>query len=465
MTTQRRRVHFIGIGGMGMRGLAEMMLNQDWHVSGSDLTRSAYLERIAGLGATVYDGQRASQIRPDLDLVVYSAAIKPTNPERLAAEAIGCPVRKYAEALGQAMATRRGVAVSGTHGKTTTTAMIAWVLEKAGMKPSFVVGADVPQLGSGSRAGGDILVVEACEYDRSFHNLRPEVAVITNIEEDHLDYYTGGLDEIVESFAHFAGLLPRDGLLVVCAEDQEALAAAKAARCAVHTFALDPPEPWTWTGRTTAVESGCYTVAVRRYGEFFAEVHLGVPGRHNVLNALAAVAVLAHLGVSACDIAEALAEFRGAERRMQRIGDVNGITVVDDYAHHPTEIRCTLRAVCDYYQPRRLWCVFQPHQHSRTRFLLADFARSFENASAVLVPDIYFVRDSLQEKAAINSGVLVERIRALGGEAEYLPGFDRIAERLIQELRPGDVLVTLGAGPVWQVAEDVLRRLQLRRAG
>jgi UDP-N-acetylmuramate--alanine ligase len=465
MAERHQKVHFIGVGGMGMRGLAEMLLRQGWRVSGSDLERSPYLTRLEALGATVFIGQRAEHIQPDLDLVVHTAAVKPSNAEYAAAEALRIPILKYAQMLGRVMAMRRGIAVSGCHGKTTTTAMIAWVLDQAGLNPSFVVGANVPQLGAGSRAGGDLLVVEACEYDRSFHNLRPEIAVMTNVEADHLDYYTGGLPEIIESFAEFARLVPHEGVVVACAESRHAMEACLRLDCLLDTYALDKPEPWTWTGRTCAVEAGCYQFSISHYGEPFGEVRLAVPGRHHALNALAATAVCAHLGVPAGAIAAALADFHGAERRSERKGVVNGVTVVDDYGHHPTEIRCTLKALRDFYQPRRLWCVFQPHQYCRTRHLLEDFARSFADASSVLIPDIYFVRDNLEEKARVNSRILAERIAANGVDAEYVPDFDRITDRLIRELRPGDVLVTLGAGPVWKVADEVLRRLQLRRAG
>lgn len=470
MTNQPRWAHFIGIGGMGMRGLAEMLLMKGWRVSGSDREHSDYLARLERRGARIFIGQSPTHLSPEVDLVVHSAAIKPDNPELAAARRRGCTIRKYAQLLGELMAAGRGVAVSGTHGKTTTTAMIAFALDRAGMDPSFVVGADVPQLQSGSRAGGEILVAEACEYDRSFHNLRPEIAVITSIEEDHLDYYTGGIAEIVDSFRHFARLVPPQGLLVACAEPGRhpgvsPLLACRGCDCHLETYALDSDQPWAWTGETRACEAGCVTFAARHDGEYVATIRLGLPGRHNALNALAATAVLHHLGLSAGVIEAALSQFRGAERRSQLIGEAHGVRIVDDYAHHPTEIRCTLEALRAFHQPRRLWCVFQPHQHSRTRFLLEDFAVSFAQADCTLVPDIYFVRDNQEESARINSQVLVDRIRTNGADAQYLPTFEEITTRLVQDLRPGDVLATMGAGPVWQVAHEVLRRLNLRQAG
>jgi len=466
MTVERPTAHFIGIGGMGMRGLAEMLLDEGWAVSGSDREITDYLRRLITRGARIVEGQRAENIDRDYDVVVHSAAIKAGNVELAAARERGLPIRKYAQLLGQVMQQRRGVAISGTHGKTTTTAMIAWALDRAGKDPSFVVGADVPQLGSGSRSGGEILVAEACEYDRSFHNLRPEVAVITFVEEDHRDYYTGGIDEIVESFSHFAGLVPERGLLVACAEKApNVLRVCRSIRCPLETYALDDPRPWTWTGETREISAGCYHIVVRRYGEFHCQIQLTAPGRHNALNALAATAVLSHFGVPPEQIAAALGAFRGAERRCQPIGEVNGVSIVDDYAHHPTEIRCTLEALSQHYRNRRLWCVFQPHQHSRTRFLLDDFARSFARATFVLVPRIYFVRDTQEERALVNSRMLVERIRDNGGQAEYLPEFTEIEDRLVRDVRPGDVIVTLGAGPIWKVARAVCDRLGMKRAG
>ncbi len=465
MSDQRPSVHFVGIGGVGMRGLAEMSFQRGWRVSGSDQERSAYLTRLEAKGITIHIGHRSANLADDVDLVIASAAIKTMNVELEAARRRHVPVKTYAEALGDETAARHTTAVSGCHGKTTTTAMIAWVLDQAGMNPSFVVGANVPQLGAGSRAGGDLLVVEACEFNRSFHNLHPEIAVVTNVEEDHLDTYKGGLPEIIDSFAHFVGLVPAHGLVVACAENAAAMEAVLRLNCSLDTYALDAKEPWTWTGSTTGRDAGCYSFTVRRYGERFGRIRLAIPGRHNALNALAATAVLAHLEVPADAIESALAEFHGAERRSQFKGEVNGVSVVDDYAHHPTEIKATLRALKDRYRPRRLWCVFQPHQHSRTRCLLKDFAASFVDADCVIVPEIYFARDSEEERARVNSQTLVERIRETGKTAEHVAELERIPDRLIQDLRPGDLLVTLGAGSVWKVADEVLRRLQLRRAG
>jgi UDP-N-acetylmuramate--alanine ligase len=409
-------------------------------------------------------GQCASNVPDDCDLVVYSAAIREDNPELQAARARGLRVVKYSQLLGMLMASRSGIAVAGTHGKSTTTAMVAYVLRRSGRDPSFVIGAGVEQLGGGAGVGdGEQFVVEACEYDRSFHNLRPQFAAILNIEEDHLDYYSG-LEEIVESFRAFGRLVPPDGALIVNGEDEHTLRATEGLKAPVETFGLE--RSFDWWPQETGVEQGCMRFQVWHRDQALAEVALSIPGRYNMANALAAFALCRHCGVDPETIAAALGEFRGAHRRLTRMGNVAGVTVVDDYAHHPREIQVTLRAARDYYHPRRLYVVFQPHQHSRTRFLLQDFAESFGAADVVIVPDIYFVRDSEAERELIAAQTLVDEIHARGREARYEPSFERIAAQLCAEVEPGDLVITMGAGDVWRVAHSLLGCLErTRQAG
>ncbi|MFW6132770.1 MAG: UDP-N-acetylmuramate--L-alanine ligase [Planctomycetota bacterium] len=450
-----RRIHMIGIGGCGMRAVAEMLLGRGAVVSGSDRAGAAALDRLADRGARIAVGQRDGNIPDGCELVVHSAAIHEQNPELLVARDRGLEVIKYSEMLGRLMDRHVGLAVAGTHGKSTTSAMVAYALHAAGADPSYIIGATVPQLGGPCGVGaGRCFVAEACEFDRSFLHLRPRLAAILNVEEDHLDCYAD-LDAIVEAFCAFAAQVDDAGVLVVNGESRHAARAGEAARASVETFGL--AEGCDWQAADVVSRRGCYRFELRYGGRRFAEVALSLAGRHNVYNALAAAALLHHAGLSPEDIAGGLGGFAGAHRRMTVKGAPRGVTVVDDYAHHPTEIQVTLRALRERFVPRRLLCVFQPHQHSRTRFLLKDFARSFTGADAVFVPEIYFVRDTEREKEYISSQDLVAQIRLNGGAAEYLDSFERIIARLRSELRAGDLVVTMGAGNVWEVADELVR--------
>jgi len=448
----------IGIGGVGMSGVARVLLSEGVAVSGSDMAERPVVETLRGMGAAVEVGHAAENVPAEAGAVVISAAVKDENPELQEARRRSLPVLKYAEALGLLMREKRGVAVAGTHGKTTTTAMLACILERAGLSPSFVVGAEVPELGTSSREGsGEVFVAEACEYDRSFLNLHPRIAVITNIEEDHLDYYSG-LDEIRGAFAEFARVVPSDGLVLVNAHDRDALAAAEGAPARVETFGSGVEADWRSENLRGA--RGRYVFDLVGRGENLGRVELGVPGVHNVLNALAAAAVAGELGVDSEAVRGALAAFSGAARRFEVVAFERGVTVIDDYAHHPTEIQATLKTVRDSFADGRLTVVFQPHQHSRTRFLLKDFARSFSQADRVIVPDIYFVRDSEQERQAVSARDLVRELSGLGYAAEYRPGWEEIVARLLADLAPGDVVVTMGAGDVYEVAYELAGRLR-----
>jgi UDP-N-acetylmuramate--alanine ligase len=352
------------------------------------------------------------------------------------------------------MAERFGVAVAGTHGKSTTTAMISHALVQCGADPSFVVGGTVPQLGGGSRSGAsNLFVAEACEYDRSFHHLRPTVALITNVEEDHLDCYSG-LDEIVESFHHFATLVPEDGLIIANGRDRRVLQALAGVTTRTELVALEAG--FSWSTLVVGNDQGRWRGVVHYKGEPVCAVCPGVPGEHNLMNATMALAACRACGVDLQQAADAIGTFTGVDRRMTEVGRVNGAIVVDDYGHHPTEVRATLKALRQKYQPKRLLCVFQPHQHSRTRFLLQDFAESFAQADETIVPDIYFVRDSEAERQRVSSADLVERINANGQRARHLPQFAEIVEHLREEAADGDLIVTMGAGNVWEIGRDLV---------
>ena len=452
-----RHIHLIGIGGSGMRALARMLLGRGAIVSGSDANMSGALDNLSDSGVLIQLGQRGENLPEPCDLVVYSAAIHAQNPELLEAQRRGLEVLKYSQMLGQLMGQGVGIAVAGTHGKSTTTAMVAYVLWAAGADPSYVVGATVEQLNGPSGVGqGRHFVAEACEFDRSFLNLHPHYAAILNVEEDHLDCYQD-LDAIVEAFRAFVAGMQTGGVVVVNGEDRNAARAVADASCEVQTFGLE--EACTWRGVNLQADRGCYSLEVHCNGREFCRLSLALPGLHNVYNALAAVALLYHAGLSGPTISTHLGRFAGTRRRMTLKGRGRGVTVLDDYAHHPTEIQVTLRAIREHYQPKRLLCVFQPHQHSRTRFLLKDFARSFAAADEVLVPDIFFVRDSQRERDHVSSRDLVAQIRLNGGVAEYLNDFPQIVSRLQEQLREGDLVVTMGAGNVYEVADYVVRWL------
>ncbi len=457
----RMSVHLIGIGGSGMRALAQVLSRRGASVTGSDMKSSAPIDQLIAGGIDIRIGQQACNIPADCDIVVHSAAINDQNPELLAARERGLTVLKYSQMLGQIMEGQIGIAVAGTHGKSTTSAMIAYALSSAGADPSYIVGATVEQLGGPSGVGsGEHFVAEACEFDRSFLNLRPHCAAILNVEEDHLDCYAD-LGAIVEAFRSFASRVALDGVLVVNGEDAEATQAARGASCEVHTFGF--AEHCTWRGADERIEHGCFQMNILRKGEWFCELSMSLPGRHNAYNALAAVALLSHAGMESEAIAAAVGGFTGVNRRMTLKGQIGGVTVVDDFAHHPTEIIATLKALYQRYEPKRLLCVFQPHQHSRTRFLLKDFARSFAHANEVIVPDIYFVRDSDEEKDCISSRDLVSQIRLNGGTACYLETFDKIGAHLKASLGAGDLVVTMGAGNIWEVADEIVRWLGKNR--
>jgi UDP-N-acetylmuramate--alanine ligase len=453
-----KRIHFIGIGGSGMSGLAGMLLDSGAIVSGSEPKPNAQTLALARRGVRISRDQMGELLSREVDLVVRTAAVKDTNAEFKAAGQYNLRSVKYAEMLGQVMAERFGVAIAGTHGKSTTTAMTAYALLQCGADPSFVVGGTVPQLGGGSHSGqGRAFVAEACEFDRSFHNLRPRVAVITNIEADHLDCYKD-IDEIVESFREFARLVPRDGLILINGNDAHAREAVEGMPAPVQTVAIDAPADWS--ARVTSIDNGCYRGEIYFQNKPVAQLRLALAGVHNFFDAAMAVAASAACGVDSGAAARALADFTGVDRRMSEVGQFHGAIIVDDYGHHPTEIRTTLRAVREKYSPRRLICVFQPHQHSRTRMLLDDFATCFASADHTIIPDIYFVRDSESERQRITAADLVERITRNGQSAEYIPDFARITATLRQDLHPGDVVVTMGAGNIWEIGRDLVAENQ-----
>jgi len=451
-TGRKAPVYLIGIGGVGVSGLARLFRAAGHDVSGSDAAASPLTEELEAIGVRVHLGPPdAGRVPADAALVVHTAAVCPDHEEMEAARRHRIPTLKYAEVLGRLMAERRGIAVAGTHGKTTTTAMIAHILLEGGLDPSVVVGGSVPRIGGTSRAGGsDILVAEACEYDRSFLNLHPTYAVITNVEPDHLDYYED-LDEIVSAFACFARLVPPRGRLFVGAASAPARRAVEGAEAPVETYGVEVEADWEARDVDLAGGEPRYTL-VRR-GEALGRVVLKVPGRHNVEDSVAAAAVASALGVPIPRIRVALAGFTAVKRRFQVVCERAGTTVVDDYAHHPTEIAATLAAARDRYPGARLVVLFQPHQHARTRHLREGFVEALAAADRVLLADIYGARETEAERASISSFDLVRDLAARRVDAHYLADLDLAGRFIARESRRGDVVLVLGAGDVYKVAQ------------
>lgn len=454
-----RRLHFVGIGGCGMSGLARMVRAAGAHCSGSDMADSDTVAALRDEGVPVSLDQTEAGLPTDAEMLVISAAVREQHPQVQAARQRGIEVVKYARMLGRLMRGRVGIAVAGTHGKSSTTSLLAHVLTRCGLDPSVIVGANCPQIGGGHRVGaGNLLVAEACEFDRSFHHLHPTHAIILNVEHDHLDIYPT-FDSVVESFAVFARRLPAEGSLLIHHEAACRLDVTAGLNCAVQTLGFAPQADWCVEAHSPA-EGGPAHVTLAHDGHAVARWTSPLPGEHMAYNAAAAAVTAHRMGAPWGDIAAAIESFRGLDRRMQLLGHrrINGghVTIIDDYGHHPTEIDTTLRALRQHHRPQRLVCVFQPHQHSRTRFLLEAFAASFSHADLVIVPDIYFVRDSEQERAAVSSADLVARLQARGVEAMHVARLDDIAPLLRQSLRAGDLLVTMGAGDVWKAARALL---------
>jgi UDP-N-acetylmuramate--alanine ligase len=458
-----KRFHFIGAGGIGMSGLAALLVKHKAIVTGSDQTDSVVIERLRQSGADIKIGHKEHNLNPTADAVVISAAIREDNPELMLARREGIKVYKYAEALGRVFNFYSGVAISGTHGKSTTSAWLAYILKNAGLDPTFIVGADIPQLGGNSGVGdGKWFVAEACEYDRSFLNLKPQIGCILNIEADHLDYYKDEA-EIVEAFRGFALGVKPGGVIIANGEDKNVCQIILDSRLRgndrkIETFGFG--EGCNYHADNIEENNGLYEFDVYHNKELLGRAKTSIPGKHNVANALAVVASAVNAGIEPDTVLQILSGFTGVDRRLMLKAQLNGITILDDYAHHPTEIRASLKAIREHYRPKRLWCVFQPHQYSRTRFLLDDFAESFKLADITIVPEIYFVRDSLQSKKEVNAQVLVDRIRAKASEAIFIDGFDEICDYLAKQVRKGDVVVTMGAGDVWKVSDGLIQRIR-----
>jgi UDP-N-acetylmuramate--alanine ligase len=449
------RIHFVGIGGIGMSGIAELLLNLGYRVSGSDRRLSDTTERLAGIGAEIRSGHAAAHIPEDAHVVVVSSAVRPDNAEVVEAHRRKIPVIPRAEMLAELMRMKYGIAIAGTHGKTTTTSMVATVLATAGWDPTAVVGGKLNSLGSNAKLGsGDFLVAEADESDGSFVKLSPTVAVVTNIDAEHLDYYSG-IGQIKETFLHFLNKVPFYGFAVLCVDHPNVLELIPSLRKTYVTYGFSHQADYRAEGVVPGGMESRFRV-VRR-GESLGEVSLSAPGRHNVSNALASVAVASELGIPFDKIREGLADYRGVHRRFQIKGERGGVTVVDDYGHHPAEIRATLSAAREVWPDRRIVVGFQPHRYSRTHALFQDFVSAFHDADLLLVFEVYPAGEEPIPGATAER--LCEAIRDHGHKAVHFAGkAGEAVEGVLPRLRPGDIFLTMGAGDVWKLAESVVSR-------
>ena len=457
MTYITGKYHFIGIGGIGMSGLAKLLIKNGSTVTGSDQEDSEVVENLRNLGASVKIGHSRENIDLTIKAVVISAAIKETNPELAFARQNGCAVYKYAEMLGKIMDRYDGIAISGTHGKSTTSAWLSYLLTRANRKPNFIVGADIAQLGDSSGTGsGSNFVAEACEYDRSFLNLHPRTAIVLNIEQDHLDYYTD-IDDIIDAFVDFAGGVKPDGLIIANGQDRNVAALLKKIHQGQKTLTFGMDWNCDLSAHNIDMVDGLYHFDVFLGGNLLGRTKISLPGEHNIMNSLAVIAAAISAKVKPLTALRLLDGFTGIDRRLMLKAQIEGITILDDYAHHPTEIRASLGAIRQKYRPERILCIFQPHQYSRTRFLLDDFAESFKLADITIVPDIYFVRDTEAARKQVNSQVLVDKIRSNGCQALFIKNFDSICQYLKTIVKSGDLVVTMGAGNVWKVADEYIQ--------
>ena len=455
-----KKYHFIGVGGVGTSALAAVLMKEKAVVSGSDMQDSVLTQRLMDSGATIKMGHAADNLPKEIDGVVISAAVRDDNPELAEARRRKIMIYKYAQMLGLVMDRYKGVAISGTHGKSTTTGWLVYVLKKLGVEPNFVVGADITQFGSSSGIGSsDVFIAEACEYDRSFLNLHPQIGVILNIEPDHLDYYSG-IDEIVSAFCDFAKGIKTEGVLVASGEDSNIAKLLPALQRDRHIVTFGLNAKFDFSAKDIKLFPDRTEFTCLNKGEEIGRTTLKLPGEHNVRNALAVIAIAESLGLDGKNVLDVLGGFEGMDRRLMKKAEINGITVYDDYAHHPTEIKASLKAMRQRYDGRKIFCVFQPHQYSRTRFLLKDFADSFKLADTTIVPEIYFVRDTEKSRNEVNAQMLAEEIRKKGSNALFINSFESICEFLKNNVKSGDILMTMGAGNVWKIADEYIQWLR-----
>ncbi|MGZ9585138.1 UDP-N-acetylmuramate--L-alanine ligase [Paenibacillus marinisediminis] len=456
MLNKMEHIHFIGIGGYGMSAIARVMLEMGYTVTGSDVALQELTKKLSAKGATIHIGHHADYVQ-EADVVVYSTALPKDNVERVAAEARGIPVLHRSEMLARLLNAKKGVAVAGAHGKTTTSSMIAYVLDRCNVDPTFIIGGEVTNLGTNAKAGtGDYVVAEADESDGSFLAYHPYMAVVTNIEADHLENYGGDFNNLKQAYVQFLGQVDPEGTAVLCGDDPILREMMPALTNSVITYGIDQAADYMACDIESVDRHMKFTM--KHGAEVLGSVELSIPGKHNVLNAMATLIVAMRAGVAFADAAEAIAGFTGAKRRYQVIGDVNDILVIDDYAHHPTEIEATLTAA--KATGKRIVAVFQPQRYSRTYFLFEQFSQAFREADEVFITDIYSPAGE-QPIEGVHASKLVERIRVNSNEnVHYVPTKDEVLAQLKDQVRSGDLVLTMGAGDIWRVAYDLAAYLK-----
>lgn len=455
LNTTEQHVHFIGIGGYGMSAIARVMLEMGYTVTGSDVASQELTEKLAAKGAKIYIGHTKEQVH-GADLVVYSTALPKDNVERVAAEEQGIPVLHRSQMLARLLNERTGVAVAGAHGKTTTSSMIALVMEQCGTDPTYIIGGEIMDIGTNAKAGqGKCVVAEADESDGSFLQYHPSLGIVTNIEADHLENYGGDFGKLKEAYVQFLNQIKPGGKAIVSGDDRNVRDLLPKLQCEVVTYGIETACDYT----ATDIELGDRKVAftMNRGGQPLGRVKLSVPGRHNVHNAMATVIACLESGIPFAEIAEAIQHFHGAKRRFQVLGESRGILVIDDYAHHPTEIEATIAAA--KATGKRIIAVFQPQRYSRTFFLLDAFSRAFSGADEVIITDIYSPAGEKQIEG-INSSKLVELIKVNSNAgARHLPTKQDVLDDLQGRLQPGDLVITMGAGDIWKVGHELAKSL------
>ena len=447
-----KKVHFIGIGGISMSGLAEILLKRGYSVSGSDAKASPITKKLEEAGAKVYIGQSADNIK-DSDIVVYTAAIKEDNKELLEAKRKGLNIMDRAEFLGSLMKDHKlNVAISGTHGKTTATSMISHITLAEKVDPTILVGGELDIINGNYRVGkSDYFITEACEYKASFLKFYPYVGVILNIDADHLDFYKD-IDEIEATFKKFASLIPEDGYLVGYSDDERVKRVLDGAKCNKVSYGF---KSGNYTPSNIEYDNkGCASFDVLKNGTFMVHLSLKVPGKHNILNALASVASAACINIGTKSIKAGIEDFKGTHRRFENKGTKNSITVIDDYAHHPTEIKATIAAAINYPH-KKIYCVFQPHTYTRTKALFKEFSEAFTGVDNLILADIYAARE--KDTGMVSSKMLAEAIRKKGLDCINLHSFDAITEHLKNNAKDGDLILTIGAGDVFKIGEMFLK--------
>jgi UDP-N-acetylmuramate--alanine ligase len=451
-------IYFVGIGGIGMSGIAEILLNQGFRVSGSDLTTTEVTRHLAEVGATVYEGHNPDNLH-DVDVLVYSSAVSQDNPEVVAAMERKIPVIRRAEMLAEVMRLHHGIAVAGTHGKTTTTSMLGMVLIEGAKDPTVIVGGKLHAFGgTNARLGsGEFMVVEADEYDRSFLKLNPSIAILTTLEEEHLDIY-GSLEDLKTAFIEFANKVPFYGFVVLCLDEPSLQEILPEIQRKVVTYGFSSQADVQAVDLVQKEQRSSFTVVAK--GHELGTITLGVPGEHNVQNALAAVAVSLELGIPFNQIKTALDSFAGAFRRFELKADVSGVLVVDDYAHHPTEVKVTLKGIKAGWR-RRVVCVFQPHTYTRTRDFYKDFGRSFMNADLLIVTDVYAARERAIQ--GITGEIIAEAAKNFGHRnVQYVPDKTQLADLLMSVVKEGDIVITMGAGDIYMHCSRFIEMLEER---